>query len=751
MRKTLLLVTLGVALAGLLPAAQGAAPKVKLVSCVNSLYDNEPGALNRCKNARTLHYDFMASTDDTIYTSDEGVAIEVWPTTTDGKLSAGPCYGESAGCTKVSDSFAPSYMAASPDGKHLYVVGQFNSGISIHEIAPNGSLTYRDCVGMVGASDSCSEHAPGSVDNGFIMFQPVVSPDGARVYVPDYRGILTFRRQTNGTLDYVGCAKLARSSCGPRQTWPFTGSHAGIAVSPDSRFIYVVGGTNDTYKVKGNIVDAVTVLERTDGAPGVRVVQTLKLPLWGVDNREGAPASAVSPDGRHVYAVAKNKLMTFARDKANGKVRLVRCIGNDAYSYDTKACVNMQAGATRDFPDMREPFDVTVTRDGRGVAVASVDGLFYFRRNVATGSLLTVVKRKGDTYVTPLACAGTLKGSGTLRCQNDIPFQGFSPGHIALSKRGDRLFTTAWAQTVLASVTSPFGGKTVRLTSATTAVEHRLGINNWMVGATRSQAKKVYRGIEIKPLKFAVGLDLISEHGSAPTTETVRMALPKGLSWGPRVASPRTLWPNGVPDYWSFTADSQSCTVAGQVATCRAVGVPDSTNLFGWILDVEAAAPGKYTIHGEVVSPTDGTNRAPRGAQTPVSADLNLIVGERSGAVTVGRIVLSRTRPSFVNAKVDVKQGGILVRADSLMCTTSFPAGPALNQAKVPPSFYKRYISLGSVTCPSVFNNARYQGKTMVGTMVFTVGKTKVTKKYSVRIGPGTSLSSAKGAVIGKP
>ena len=178
-------------------------------------------------------------------------------------------------------------------------------------------------------------------------------------------------------------------------------------------------------------------------------------------------------------------------------------------------------------------------------------------------------------------------------CSTDLPLD-FGPGPIAFSKRGDRLFTTTWVQQVLASMTTPFGGG-ARVTSSSAAVEHRLGINNWMAGTSRSQVKQLYRGDELKPLKFAVGIDLISEHGeSEPTTETVRMTLPKGLSWGSRPAWNRTMR-GGAPDYWSFTPESQSCTVAGQVATCQAVGVPHSTQRLR--LDPRRRGLGSGEVH----------------------------------------------------------------------------------------------------------------------------------------------------------
>jgi hypothetical protein len=280
--------------------------------------------------------------------------------------------------------------------------------------------------------------------------------------------------------------------------------------------------------------------------------------------------------------------------------------------------------------------------------------------------------------------------------------------------------------------------------SATTSVQHELGINNFIVGKTRASSKRAYSYLELKQLRFALGIDLISEHSAFPeTSEAVQIVLPAGLSWGDEPAWPRTLWSSGTPGPWSFETTGQSCEVAGQVATCRADGVPAATTLFGWIFDAVAAKPGIYKITGEVVPPTDGQNRAPRGADTPVKAVLTLVVGPRTGAVKAGGVVLTRPRPSFVRASVEVTQADVGVRPSSASCNGSF-LGDASYQKRYAPVLALR----GSVTCTFVFNNAKYVGKTLAGELAFTVARTKVRRKFSVRIGPGTTLSSPKGATL---
>ncbi len=726
-----------------LPAAQGAAPRIKLFSCVNVLFDNEPAALNRCQDGRRLRFEHMTVADAAIYTTDERSALEAWPLTADGRIAKGTCYvgyRNDLGCEVVpGDAFQPRETTIAPDGLHLYV-SNFGQGITVFDVNPGGALRFSGCVGTTGFGDSCSEHVPGTDGGAFMAFDLAVSPNGGRLYVTDYRGILAFRRLPGGSLEYIGCLKLARSTCSASQNLPFVAEDAEVALSADSRFVYVMGGGGAAeIRVKGQPVEVLSVLERTEGGPGLRLVQELKMPVWGTDpGSRGGTSIAVPADGRHVYVTDRSRLATLAREAASGRVRLLGCLGNDDYSYDTRKCMRVRAPSGK-AETMDEPSDLALTADGRGLAVSSDDGLFFLRRNVATGVLGAVVKRGGERVVTVLACAQTSKASGP--CLTDIPFQGWAAEHVALSRRGDRAFTTTFSSQVLASVTSPFAASARGESGA--AVNHRLGLNSFVLGRTRAASKRAYTFAEIPWLSFAFGVDLISEHGSSDTSEAVRLTLPEGLSWGAQPAWARTLWPAGVPDYWSFTPDAESCEVGGQVATCRADGVPSGTNLFGWILDVVAARAGIYKITGEVVPPADGRNIPPRGKQTPAQATLTLVVGERSGAVAVGKVVLSRPRPSFVVATVEVKQGGEGVRPDSGTCTGSFRSVPAYGKRTYPASLQR-----GAATCVYAFNNARYAGKTLVGEIAFAVGKTKVKRAFSVRVGPGTSLVAPKGAVL---
>jgi hypothetical protein len=148
----------------------------------------------------------------------------------------------------------------------------------------------------------------------------------------------------------------------------------------------------------------------------------------------------------------------------------------------------------------------------------------------------------------------------------------------------------------------------------------------------------------------------------------------------------------------------------------------------------------------------------PKPGETSVTWDITKVTAAKpttgsSGSLKVGKVRLWRYRPSIVEAEVSLENGGAPPKASTLTCTTDFPTEKSFGGPKVtkwPKVYLLKLAPPGEVHCLHGFNNRRYEGKVMTGITEFTVGKQKVTRKYSVRIGSGTSLSQAKGAVIGK-
>jgi hypothetical protein len=199
---------------------------------------------------------------------------------------------------------------------------------------------------------------------------------------------------------------------------------------------------------------------------------------------------------------------------------------------------------------------------------------------------------------------------------------------------------------------------------------------------------------------------------------------------------------------WEST--SQSCTVDGNVALCRADGIElDAAPwYFGWIFDVVASAPGAYEVSAEVL-PHANQHLPPRDPRRysdslPEKATLRLILGNRSGPLAAGKPIVSRPKPSSLKAIMSITQGSVQVRPRAAHCNGSFPSDPSYDRK----SSHHPFIHLGEIHCYFNFNNARYRGKTFVGTITGWVGASKVARQFSVRIGDGTSLRSPVGAVI---
>ena len=123
---------------------------------------------------------------------------------------------------------------------------------------------------------------------------------------------------------------------------------------------------------------------------GLRYVEMQKTDVNGVPPLNGARGVALSPDGRHLYAVAKtdDAIVVFSRDNATGHLTLV-----ESQTHATASDGLDGASA------------VTVSPDGLHVYVASYvdDSVVAFSRNADTGAL-TWLERKhnGEGKVTGL-------------------------------------------------------------------------------------------------------------------------------------------------------------------------------------------------------------------------------------------------------------------------------------------------------------------------------------------------------------
>jgi 6-phosphogluconolactonase (cycloisomerase 2 family) len=253
------------------------------------------------------------------------------------------------GVAGVDGLYRADSVTVSPDGKHVYVAGNWDSAVAIFSRnATTGMLTYAGVV----------KDGVGGVVDGLGGAESVtVSPDGAHVYVAAYSddAVTAFvRNGATGALTYVGHVEDGVGADG------LEGAES-VTVSPDGAHVYVAA----------LIDDAVTAFRR-DGATGALTCLQMSRTAPGL---EGAAGAAVSPDGDHVYVTGNDDdaVVAFERNRGTG------------------ALAYMETSADGDYDGLVEGLDgaraVVVSPDGRSVYVAGFDddAVAHFNRHADGG------------------------------------------------------------------------------------------------------------------------------------------------------------------------------------------------------------------------------------------------------------------------------------------------------------------------------------------------------------------------------
>jgi DNA-binding beta-propeller fold protein YncE len=255
--------------------------------------------------------------------------------------------------------------------------------------ASTGSLRYQGCIGNGGAS-GCgapthqSLNGPGDV---------AVSPDGTSVYVASYpaNSISRFKREPDGSLRYLGCLANGTVEGCRRAKHRSLWFPRSVAVSPDSKSVYVAAGSSITrfQRRQGGRLRYAGCFAN-DGAHGCRNPSH--------DSLGGATDLAVSPDGRSLYVSALGSInhpdgvLTRFKLRANGGLRYRGCFANGGSHGCKKPSHASLLGA----------YGVAVSPDGKSVYLTS----FY-------ANSLSVFKRAASGG---LAYAGCLANRGAHGC-----------------------------------------------------------------------------------------------------------------------------------------------------------------------------------------------------------------------------------------------------------------------------------------------------------------------------------------------
>ena len=298
-----------------------------------------------------------------------------------GELSPQGCIadtGDAAGCGSTQQGLdGASSVAASPDGKSVYVVSSYDNAITrFDRNTTTGALTGAGCIADTGDTAGC-----GTTQQGLNGARSVaVSPDGKSVYVASLidDAIVRFdRNTTTGALTGAGCIADTGDTAGCGTTQQGLDGASGVAVSPDGKSVYVASFTDDAITrfdrntTTGALTGAGCIADTGDAAGCGSTQQGLN----------GASSVAVSPDRKSVYVVseADSAITRFDRNTTTGALTVAGCIAD---TNDIAGCGTTQQG-------LNGASSVAVSPDGKSVYVASFtdDAITRFDRNTTTGAL----------------------------------------------------------------------------------------------------------------------------------------------------------------------------------------------------------------------------------------------------------------------------------------------------------------------------------------------------------------------------
>jgi hypothetical protein len=334
-------------------------------------------------------------------------------------------------CTDATGLQGAFSLALGPGGTNAYVAGLGSSALSIYDRSVDGTLAQKPgtsgCISDTGSDGACAD--------GFGLPFPasvVVSPDGRNVYMsadrsvfPNVPRVTVFDRAADGTVTQkqgkAGC--LSDDGEGGLCTQAEYILGGLMAISPDGRSVYVVGGPAGS-------PGAIAVFDR--GADGTLTQKTgLAACISTVDDGDcvvgrgivGARDVKVSADGRSVYVASNN-------DSVNGQSSGVAIFdraadGTLTQKPGTAGCISETGGGGEcvDGRGLGGALTVTISPDDRNVYVAGRSNAVAVFDRAADGSL---TQKPGD--------AGCVSPTDNDQCASAV---GFSPLVVATAVSPD--------------------------------------------------------------------------------------------------------------------------------------------------------------------------------------------------------------------------------------------------------------------------------------------------------------------------
>jgi predicted outer membrane repeat protein len=274
----------------------------------------------------------------------------------------------------------PYGVAVSPDGKFVYATGATSDSVAVYSRNQTSgaltlvqSLTLPELDGARGVT---------------------VSPDGKSVYVAAAAAdaVVAFKRDSaSGFVTKIDVVKDGDSYFCNNQACPLNGLDGAynVKVSPDSRYLYITGATDDSIVVLFR--DLTT--GRIASVFGVQYVET----ITDATDLNDVRGLALSPDGAYLYAAVygANNLMVYSRNISGGKLTLLE----KHTQGDTGSPLGTLDG-------LNGPFQVAVSPDNASVYVVSTTNaaVAAFSRSTTGGELTWIGTQKdGVNGVTGLS------------------------------------------------------------------------------------------------------------------------------------------------------------------------------------------------------------------------------------------------------------------------------------------------------------------------------------------------------------
>lgn len=348
-----------------------------------------------------------------------------------GDLAAVGCIVDSHGretCAQKAPGLdKPLELALSPDGTSAYAASQLSDAVVRFNRDPaTGDLDPAGCVAEVGSPTRCARTTAGLDGAG----AAAVSPDGRWLYVVGRHALVRFKRNpVNGAISPVEC--LGGSNCDIRE--PGLNGGAGIAVTADGGSIYVSSSADDAIvelrrKANGALLSRGCTQDAGTANPVcARFAEGL----------DGARSLLLSPDEKSLYVASTSSfaVTTFSR-AANGRLTQAGCIADDDLG-------STPCGQTS--PALAVPLGLALSPDGTSLyATSHLDAaVTLLSRDPASGAL------------TPAGCFEAPGGADSCTALTTGPL---FPTGIVAGPEGDTLYVASGQGDAILTLARGAGG-----------------------------------------------------------------------------------------------------------------------------------------------------------------------------------------------------------------------------------------------------------------------------------------------------